>query len=232
MVTQSKTQRRTQPWFGEFRTSVRVYIKEATALRTLDHAYISQVLERRRSWGRRLNKPNFGGSWRNNWHAIEITDEIENDLYSMCDFLLGHHSARRIQIYGDWIYIYTNDKRIIDDLEAQPFANRRFPLLVTFCVDKGQPNSVCVKNPQNKWRTYFKSRRLNDNQANSLKKYLVQLQEVRLGPALKTWAHDETSFSYLHDYFFIDHNEEHTLSMIPLILPGIIRKTVPIVQDK
>jgi hypothetical protein len=51
-----------------------------------------------------------------------------------------------------------------------------------------------------------------------------------MSPGLKNWVHDPLTRT--QDYFFVDHNGSSWLSMLSLVRPGIIRKTLQIVAAK
>jgi hypothetical protein len=53
---------------------------------------------------------------------------------------------------------------------------------------------------------------------------------VRLSPALKSWI--SQSFNRTQDYFFVDHDSLTWLTMLSLVQPGIVRKTMHIIPAK
>ena len=55
----------------------------------------------------------------------------------------------------------------------------------------------------------------------------LQTQDVRISPALQEWI--DTPFNRTQDYYFIDYNSELWLTMLGLIRPGLIRKTLAII---
>jgi hypothetical protein len=57
--------------------------------------------------------------------------------------------------------------------------------------------------------------------------FLQGQADVRISPALTEWI--ATPFNRTQDYFFVDYNAESWLTMLALIRPGLIRKTVQIV---
>jgi hypothetical protein len=57
--------------------------------------------------------------------------------------------------------------------------------------------------------------------------FLQGQDEVRISPALAEWV--DTPFNRTQDYFFVDYNAETWLTMLSLVRPGLIRKTVQIV---
>jgi hypothetical protein len=73
--------------------------------------------------------------------------------------------------------------------------------------------------------------KITDEQKNALKNFLKNQQEsARLSPALAHWI--TISFNRTQDYFFIDHSEMSWLTMLGLVRPGLIRKTMQIIPAK
>jgi hypothetical protein len=87
-------------------------------------------------------------------------------------------------------------------------------------------NTITLKNPQHRYRSYFKSVKLTAEEKNQINAFLTQ-QEVRVSPALKSWI--ATPFIRAQDHFFVDYDSEYWLTMLSLVRPGLIRKTVQIV---
>jgi hypothetical protein len=64
-----------------------------------------------------------------------------------------------------------------------------------------------------------------------LVKFLQNHQNtVRLSPALTQWL--PLSFNRTQDYFFVDYDSPLWLTMLALVHPGLIRKTMQIIQAK
>jgi hypothetical protein len=92
-------------------------------------------------------------------------------------------------------------------------------------------NTILLKNPQHQFRSYFKITKITSDQKDMLINFLNnQRAGIRVSPALETWITGK--FHRTQDYFFVDHNEMSWLTMLSLVHPGIIRKTLQIVTDK
>lgn len=215
-------------WFGCFNYCVKFHVNEAGCLRELDHKKIDRNIRARREWGRVRRPPiNYGGSWHNQWTELVITDQDVVTLHQLCDFFTQDNRNRRITISGNTIYVYTNDLSLSQDIEnnvgVSAFHVQQLQLV-------GTPGTIKLKKSDYQYRTYFKSIRLPLNSADQLRQFLLNQSDIRLGPGLKDWTKRHGFWTM--DYFFIDHNNPATISMLGLIAPGIARKTVPIVTDK
>jgi hypothetical protein len=170
---------------------------------------------------------NYGGSWRNAWEPVHISDEDVMALHSMCDFLLTDTTPRKIMISDDHIYVYANDPGIYHRILNHGLALFKELLQVQLT---GIPDTVHLKRSDHAMRSYLRSRKLDAATATSVRKWLIAQESVRLSPSLRYWC--ENGHRLLYTYYFFDHNSVHTVDMLHLIAPNIIRCTLPIVTDK
>jgi hypothetical protein len=170
---------------------------------------------------------NYGGSWRDGWEPVRITDENVMALHSMCDFLLADTTPRKIMISDNHLYVYANDLAIyqtIVDTGLALFTELSEIQLI------GIPDTVHLKRSDHVMRSYLRSRKLENATAASLRKWLVAQESVRLSPSLRYWCENEGR--WLFTYYFLDHDSTSTVDMLQLVAPGIVRCTLPIVTDK
>lgn len=80
-----------------------------------------------------------------------------------------------------------------------------------------------AKEPKNKYRVFFKSRRIKDDFKDSLKQILANNKDLRPSPALEIWlnvpekANRYWYTSWLSSNHFIDYNDESYLSYLHLM---------------
>lgn len=225
-----KISRRTNLWFDQFDWSIKLYLPEAFVLRNLDHTRIDHIIERRREWARTIVRSQPGSWFGNQWKKIRITDTQGQDLHSFCEFLLDDARPRKMTITGDWIYIYTTDISLITDIKSLGFIDQS--LVSVRCVQQvGEPNTVRVKHPRHIYRSYCRDMPLGAAQRENLGKWLAAQSGIRMSPSLET-ALARTATKRIFSYYFIDHDEHGSLMMLDLIVPNLIRRTLPIVADK
>lgn len=150
----------------------------------------------------------------------------------MLEFLLAEKREYRKSIMGDWMYFYTSDPTLINDIENLPWLDQR--RMHKSRIDLiGNPGTVVLENPRYRHRTYFRGYlRLTEQQETSLRQYLTALDHVRLSPALVQWTQGGPHKHYIGDYFFIDHDDMGLITMLSLMIPRIIRRTKPIEAAK
>jgi hypothetical protein len=72
---------------------------------------------------------------------------------------------------------------------------------------------------------------LTPSQKDSMFNFLGNQEKIRVSPSLK-FAMSNQHITRTMDYFFIDHDDDSVLIMLSLIVPNIIRKTLPITAYK
>ena len=206
-------------------------IDEASSLRDLSHKEIDQTIERRKEWReialQRWQKSNnsFGNILGR--RRKEITDETVENLHLLTDILLTTQSDFKLVVSVNQAHVYTNDLMLLDQLDHLNFLERKSYSQAQINRPK---NTIQLKNPQHAFRSYFKITKLTAEQKTHLAGFLLNQPTARLSPALKGWI--AGAFNRTQDYFFIDHNEMSWLTMLSLVRPGLIRKTMQIIQAK
>lgn len=220
----SKIAERSGAWFHRFDHCLRFHINEGSVLRHQDHDMIDRVIARRKEWGRRMAHSSQPGSWL--WRELDITAQDIVNLHFMCDFLSKDTRDRKIMISGNWIYIYTNDVGLLDDIAALDFLDTK-KMQYTRVKLIGSPGTIVQKNPKYQKRSFFRSMVITPSQRQSMRNFLTNQESARISPALE-YALGRDILTRTMDYFFIDHDDDSVLIMLSLIVPNIIRKTLPI----
>jgi hypothetical protein len=206
---------------------------EASALRDLGHDEIDRTIERRREWrsiamqrwhktGQVLGRQHILGQRRK-----EITDQTVDNLHTLATLLLTAPVDFKLVVSANQGYLYTNDLTLIDrvdqlnGVESNSYSRADI---------NRPPNTIQLKNPQHQFRSYFKIVKLTAEQKTHLTGFLLNQQTVRVSPALNAWI--VGPFNRTQDYFFVDHNEMLWLTMLGLVRPGLIRKTMQIIPTK
>jgi hypothetical protein len=224
-------------FYNRFEYSIGFCIDEASCLRELGHEQIDDMIKRRIAW-RELSQQRIAGkvtsSLLGHPHNIlsrrskDITEQTISDLHGLADLLLTTNSDYKLVVSVNNAHVYANDRKLIDQVGNLPGVTQRDYSQAVI----GRPkNTIQLKNPRHAFRSYFKMTKITDEQKNNLKNFLNNQQEsIRLSPALARWI--AISFNRTQDYFFVDHNEMSWLTMLGLVRPGIIRKTMQIIPTK
>lgn len=207
------------------------YLEEASCLRDLDHGRIDNNIERRRQWRemaqqRWVNGVQPHGLYpRRLWKCI--TEKTVEDLHAVAKVLLTNKTEYKLVVTVHQCHVYTNDLALIDQLTSMPILT--YATYTQALVNRPK-NTLTLRNPKHKFRTYLRMLTLNTEQKDNLMDFLHNQQHIRMSPALDRWF--DTPFNRSQDYFFVDHDTESWLTMLSLVHPGLVRKTIHIIPAK
>lgn len=236
---ETKTKKTARLFFNQYRYSLRFKIANLWALRSpvqdldgyLDSITNSFYMRRNNLASRFVQGRNPGGNWSMPWPYL--TDQALKDLLQLASVLHPHVAHSKLQIYGDWGYLYSNDVEFLIEVANLPTIYHKSLCEAEPVYD---PGSVGLRNPNRSWRSYFRETRLDLERGAKLKNFLLQQQDIDLCPSLKQWTTNEKqhrytrSSDYVARHWFLDHDESGILLMIELVCPNVIRKTLPIIK--
>jgi hypothetical protein len=225
-------------FYDHFQYCISFGLAEISCLREqeLDRDRIGLMLERRKQWREVAQQRwvTLGQKNNNSQQTIltrrwnEITDEVEQNLYDFADILRNSGTDLKLVVSTDYGWVYTNSLELIGRLKLmRMLTGKKYSEAV---VDRPK-NTILLKNPRHRFRSYFKITKITSEQKDMLINFLNNQQtSIRIGPALAKWT--TSAFYRTQDYFFVDHNEMSWLTMLALVHPGIIRKTQQILPAK
>jgi hypothetical protein len=210
-------------FYDHWQYCIRFKLDEVSALRdSLDIENINALLDRRSTWRERVRT-----RWpQNNFvreHA-EITQTTREILYAFADFLQQVTDPYKMVISVNQCWIYSNNANLLERINRLPFVNHA---KFTQSVIVRPRNTVAVRHPNHRYRSYFRNTKLATAEKDRILSFLQGQNDVRISPALTECI--ATPFNRTQDYFFVDYDSESWLTMLSLVRPGLIRKTVKIV---
>jgi hypothetical protein len=220
-------------FYGRFEYAIGFYIPEASCLRELDHDRIDVNIERRRAWQevaqQRIvsNSRTFGNIIMSR-RTRDITDEIVENLHALADLLLTATVDYKLVVSVDQAWVYSNDLKLIRAVDQLDCLIRKSYNRAVITRPK---DTIQLKKPRHKYRSYLRSVKITEQQKNQLTAFLAAQNEwTRISPALTHWL--LTPFHRTQDYFFIDYDTANWATMLALVHPGLIRKTLEIIPYK
>jgi len=222
-------------FYNRYQYCISFRLDEINCLRELDHDYIDTIIARRRVWREvsqqrwirpqprpvKLHQTIMTHRWK------EITERTVQKLHELADILIKTSiDFKLVTGYADQGWLYTNSISLIKRLSNN--LNLEDKTYTKAIIDR-PTNTIKLKNPNHNYRSYFKGIKLSESAQQNLKNFYCNQTDknIRFSPALIDWFNN--NFHRTQDYFFIDYNEESWLTMISLIQPGIIRKTIQII---
>jgi len=223
-----KTVTNDQLYYGLYQYSVSFQLEECWIFRyTTDHEEIDRRLTRQQEWREKMRQ-RWPADAVNRYNSY-IDDATRDNIHAMADFFTGISTPYKITVSNQTIRLYSSDLNIIQAIEYIPFLRLRQYSQVLVNRPK---DTIKLKNPQHQYRSYFRDTRISADEKALIKQFLTTQPDVRVGAGFQSWL-DETrpiySSKYTRDYFFVDYNHASWLTMLALVRPGLIRKTVNII---
>ena len=227
-----KSVKKDKLFYDQFEYCIGFFLQEVNCLRILDHASIDDMIQRRKQWreiaqrrwntGGKNHSTILGRSWQ------DITEITSKNLHDLAAILLNTNCKFKLVVSINQGYVYTNDQGLIDELDD--LAALLYKSYSQSQIDRPK-NTIKLKNPKFKFRSYLAPCMLTLQQKEHLQDFLLnQNENAKISPALQRWL--DQSFNRVQDYFFIDHNTQSWLTMLALVNPGIVRKTMHIIPAK
>ena len=217
-----KTVDKDRLFYDQYQYSVSIPLKEANALRKeLSHESIDRIIQRRRA---------YWATIPHRQHRVINQDDIDR-LHRVCDFLLSDTDEYKLVFYyNHWLTIYTNSLALLDRVDTLDYIDIKNHSRVN--VNRPR-DTIILKNPKHTKRSYFREFAITNHEKDIITNFLTNQQDyIKISPGLRDWMKKGQLHNYVFDYFFIDYSDDQWLTMLSLVRPGLIRKTVKILQDK
>lgn len=160
------------------------------------------------------------------------TPDVIKNIYATLNFFAGETEPFKLTLSGNWAYVYTNDIALANRLVAScPAAKVRFVKQ----AELSQPrDAVLLSHSEFAYRTYLRSMWVDDQQIVNLDSFFDAQNSTNVSPckSLKLFLKSNTNYKshWVANHYFIDHNDPGYPLMLSLVVPRIVRKTLPIVQ--
>lgn len=217
-----------QLYYGLYQYSARFVLQECWIFRyTTDHDEIDRRLTRQQEWRERLRQ-----RWpadQLNRYTATITDAQREAVHAMADFILAIQAPYKIVVENRNMRIYTNDVQVLNMIDQLKYVDRK--CYSQTIVDRPR-NTVRLKNPRHKYRSYFRETKITPEDRAAITQFLTAQQGIRIGQGLQDWLDEKRltyASKYTRDYFFVDYDHPGWSTMLNLVRPGLIRKTVDII---
>jgi hypothetical protein len=163
---------------------------------------------------------------RSNWSTKEqIAGEVLQNLLLAFDEIDRVRSQIKLVVSYNIMYIYSNDVAVLRHLAALPYVN--FCNAVQSVIDR--PRDVVLKtNPKFCYRSYFRERMLEEHDRDNLINFLDSRTDSFGFTATLRQHLTRYRYHWIQRHHFVEHNDPKDITMLSLVIPGLIRKTVPI----
>lgn len=214
-------------FYDKFEYCIRFFIEEASCLREINHEYVGKILDGRVQYKKDTNRFISRVPAMYQRHSRPITEKTRERLHEIVEILTRTDSDYKSVVSSDNMWVYTNDLELItelDDLDYLLFKK------YTRAVINRPRGTILVKRSKFDKRTHLKSVGLTTEQSDKLRIFFLRnQQEIRLSPGLEEWCRG--AYRRTMDYYFFDYSDEGWIMMISLINPGLVGKTLTIINE-
>ena len=217
---------RSSLFYDQYRWCITINISEAHCLRYLESAHFERAMTQAKYWAD-----------NDRWTADRLWSRTkETALRETRDVLLAETHPFKTVVSFNTVSIYTNRRKLADrliDLGNDGVILR----LVREAVISKPAGVIQLQESKYAYRTYFRERKYTRDQRDMLKNFLDSRRDtLRVSPALNDWINGNVGYilnlNYSRSYYFVDHDHPNEGTMLSLVMPGIVRKTMPIETTK
>lgn len=212
-----QTDVRDRLYFDRWQYSIAVLQSRISDIRGLDIESTKKLVEYRSS---------------SNFLQGHYTPNVIANIYAALNFFVAETEPFKLTLSGNWAYIYTNDSSLAKRLtSACPAAKIRFVKQ----AEVSQPrDAVMLSQSKFAYRTYLRSMWVDDQQIFNLDSFFTAQSSDNVSPCKSLQRFVKSNLTYkshwVADHYFIDHNDPGYPLMLSLVVPRVVRKTLPIVQ--
>lgn len=208
-------------YYNQYRFRLVFKLPACKLLNKLDHNSIDSQVAWRHSW-----IPLYPALRHTRWFGAEWEEGNTQNLHDMCSRLLAlRHPFKKI-LYENWLYLYSDSPEDLYSIAESSYI--KYPSASEAIVKDCAADVVKLVHPHRKYRVYLKSQMLNVDKVKILKDLLSNNTSVRCTPRF-TFYLSRGTVTWITDSNFLEYDNPVDLTMIGLLLPGIIRKTVTLV---
>ena len=228
-----KKDERSSLYYSQYEYCVTLHISNASCLRYLQPVRFEAAIRNAKYW----DEQDRGGSKQYRGRDVWEHTNKESALRETRDILLEQAGAYKAVISFNVLNLYTNNVKLADRfVELDNFAVRLH--LVRQAVITKPSGVVQLQESKHGYRTYLRERMYSRDQRDMLLNFFESRKDtLRPCGALMEWLRRNPRYyilnpNYSRSYYFVDHDHPNEGTMISLVLPGIVRKTMPIQTTK
>jgi hypothetical protein len=168
----------------------------------------------------------------------KFTTRCCDNLEGMRALLATETPPKKMVFFNNYLTVYTNNLGLhgrlmsCDWIESVDLKRAELNL---------PPDTILLKNPQYQYRTYFRGRSLGKTQKARLAAWVTtQGDDIAASKSLREFLDIETRAPRVYwwrsdateSYYYIEHNSLQYETMLSMVCPGMVRKTLPIVKKQ
>ena len=219
-------------YYNQYEYAISLNLYSASCLRNLNDLQFERAIRTAKSWDSQDRGVTRGS---NPWTGTAR----ESALREVRDVLLAESKPFKPVISYNIITVYTNNVGLAKKIRQVQLNNLGVAMhLVRQAVLSKPAGVIQLKESRHGYRTYFRERKYSVDQKTLLLNFLNSRQgTLRASNSLMTWLEAGGNpwyyyTEYSRSYYFVDHDHPNEGTMLSLVMPGIVRKTMPIETAK
>ena len=218
-------------YYNQYEYAISLNLYSASCLRNLNDLQFERAIRTAKSWDSQDRGVTRGS---NPWTGTAR----ESALREVRDVLLAESKPFKPVISYNIITVYTNNVGLAKKIRQVQLNNLGVAMhLVRQAVLSKPAGVIQLKESRHGYRTYLKERRYSKDQKTLLLNFLNQRADtLRASTSLSDWLKGYNlwgrNIDYSRSYYFVDHDHPNEGTMLSLVMPGIVRKTMPIETAK
>ena len=230
-----RVESRSSLYYGTYEYAMTWQQDEIGCIRSLDQKKMQSHIRMRMDYEHSRNslyKP-YGDSFES-----KFTTRCRDNLEGMRALLAAEIQPKKMVFFNNFLTVYTNNLGLHGQLMACDWIEsvdlKRAELNLP-------PDTILLKNPQYQYRTYFRGRSLGKTQKARLATWVAtQGNDIAASKSLREFLDIETRPTRVYwwrndateSYYYIEHNSLQYETMLSMVCPGMVRKTLPIVKKQ
>ena len=223
---------RSSLYYNQYELCVTLHISDAHCLRDLKTVRFEAAIRNAKYWAEQEMVQNR----RPVRHPWDGTGK-ESALRETRDILLEEAGAYQAVISYNVLSLYTNNVKLANKFARLGNPGVHLHLVRQAAITK-PAGVVQLRESKHGYRTYLRERKYSLDQRGMLLNFLDS-REGTLRPcgALMNWLRGQSRYymsnlNHSRSYYFVDHDHPNEGTMLSLVMPGIVRKTLPIETTK
>jgi len=219
---------RSSLYYNQYEWCATLHISEAHCLRDLKTVQFEAAIRNAKHWS---EQDRFSKDFRS-WGPIK-----ESALRETRDILLEQAGEYKAVVSFNVLSVYTNNRRLADRFVKLDNPGVQLHLVRQAMITR-PAGVIQLQESKHSYRTYLRERKYSLDQRNLLLNFLDS-REGTLRPcgALMNWLREQPRYylanlNYSRAHYFVDHDHPNEGTMLSLVMPGIVRKTMPIQTTK
>lgn len=206
-------QNRSQLFFDQFEFSGRLFLKGVSCTRAKTVQEVKQHCD-----------------WANHTRRLPLQRRLDDqDIENLLDFhqqLRALNTSGKSVFYQNHFYLYTNDLSELQRLNDLPYVSGVHAQQACLTLPR---DSISLTRPRNKYRAYFRNRRIVPEQFAVLQHFLLQRTDLfRCSPSLNKVLR-ASPYRYCFGNWFVDFDHAHDYLLLNMVSPGYVRPPLNIV---